>query len=130
MQRPAEVWLRPAAGFTLLEVLVAMAIVAIALLGLLKLAAHSVDLRGHLENRSLAMWVAQNHVAELRLQKNWPALGKRQGTANLAGRIWDWQQQVSATADPGIRQVDVLISHPASSTRFLLVAYMHKSLGG
>lgn len=96
-----------ARGFTLLEVMVALAVVAIALSALVKGGSQSAATAAHLRDKSLAHWVAMNRVAELQLQKQWPAPGESRGDEEMAGRRWHTLARVSTTEDPDIRRLEV-----------------------
>jgi general secretion pathway protein I len=96
-------------GFTLVEVLVALAVVAIALLALTRAASVQVQSFDGLRERTLAGWVAANVVTETRLASAFPATGRSDGRATFAGREWRWQRDVQATADAEIRRIDVRV---------------------
>ena len=96
-------------GFTLIEVLVALAIVALALLGLTRVAAMQVGDFDALRERTLAGWVAANVLAEARLSSALPPTGRSDGHVELAARSWRWTRDVSATPDPDIRRVDIRV---------------------
>lgn len=96
-------------GFTLVEVLVALAVVAIALLALTRAAGVQVQSFDGLRERTLAGWVAANVVTETRLASTFPATGRSDGRATFAGREWRWERDVKATADPEIRRIDVRV---------------------
>ena len=89
-----------AAGFTLLEVMVALAIIAIALGALIKGGGDNASNAAYLKNKTLAQWVAMNKVAELQLKGKWPDLGTRSGTMELANNEWHWETKVAKTLDP------------------------------
>ena len=78
MKVVAPAWRRTAHGFTLVEVLVAMTIAAIALMSAMRagasLALNSVELR----DRIYAQWSAENRLATIRVTREWPAPGRRQ----------------------------------------------------
>jgi general secretion pathway protein I len=96
-------------GFTLIEVLIALAVVALALLGLTRTAAIEVGDFDALRERTLAGWVAANVVAEARISDALPSTGTSDGRVELGGRAWRWTRDVSATPDPGIRRIDVRV---------------------
>ena len=72
---------RNARGFTLVEILVALAIIAVALGAGLRALSQSIDSAGALKQRTLALWVAQNRIAATTLETPWPAPGRRNGVA-------------------------------------------------
>lgn len=75
-------------GFTLLEVMIAMAILAIAGLPLMQAGNQHLDHISHLERNSVASWVADNILAQARLEKRVEAA---QGQTTMAGRVWYWK---------------------------------------
>lgn len=96
-------------GFTLLEVLVALGIVATALAALVRAGSDNATTAAYLRDKSLAEWVALNRIAELRLQEEWPSPGTREGEARMADRRWTWTVEVSETFDPDVRRADVTV---------------------
>ena len=94
-------------GFTLLEVLVALAVLAISLGALVKIAAESASNVGYLRDRTLAAWVASNKINETLLSRNWPSPGVSQGIASMARQQWRWRLTVRNTSDPDLRRLDV-----------------------
>lgn len=94
-------------GFTLLEVLVALAVLAIALAALVKGGAQSASTTAHLRDKSLAHWVAMNRIVELSLQREWPALGESRSEEKMADRQWYCLAKVSTTEDPDLHRVEV-----------------------
>lgn len=93
-------------GFTLLEVMVALAVFALAGTALLKVAGSSLMGIGHLERVSLAQWIASNQLVEANLERKWPPT-KKTGTVEMAGREWHWRQVVVATEDKNMRAITV-----------------------
>lgn len=100
---------RSAGGFTLLEVLVALAVLAIALGALVKAAADQADVVTHLRTRTFAQWVAADRMARLRLRDDWPEVGRSRGVTHMGRRDWYWTMKVSATREPSIRRVDIRV---------------------
>ncbi|HEU4662685.1 MAG TPA: type II secretion system minor pseudopilin GspI [Dokdonella sp.] len=101
--------MKRARGFTLVEVLIALAVVAIALLALTRAASVQVQSFDGLRERTLAGWVAANVVTETRLASAFPATGRSDGRTTFAGREWRWEREVKATADVEIRRIDVRV---------------------
>lgn len=96
-------------GFTLLEILVALAILAIALSAVLKATAEGVGHVAYMRDRTLASWVAQNQINEKLLESAWPARGVSEGRTEMAGRDWQWEIRISDTPDPDLRRLDVTV---------------------
>lgn len=101
---------RKRAGFTLLEVLVALAIVAIALLAALRASGQSTANVGELRARLLAGWVAENILAEHRARGDWLPLGVERGVQREGGTEFVWRREVIPTPNPAFRRVDVFVS--------------------
>lgn len=100
----------PARGFTLLEVLVALAVIALGLVALLGAAGAMTRTAGDLASRTFAHWVAMNVLAEIRLTGQWPDTGTRDGRADLAGLEWRWTATVRTTDDPDIRRIEIEVA--------------------
>ncbi len=96
-------------GFSLLEVVIALAIVSIALLALSRTGGSAPARYNDLQQRTLALWVADNALAELRLNEGFPLPGTRSGRENMAGLNWRWQAEISQSSEPSIRRVDVTV---------------------
>jgi len=97
------------AGFTLIEVLVALAIISIALLAALRAAGQGTNNVGELRSRLLAGWVAENLLAEHRARRDWLPLGIQRGTGRQGGLDFAWREEVIATPNPSFRRVDVRV---------------------
>ncbi len=99
-------------GFTLVEVLVALAIVSIALLAALRASAVGTTGTADLRTRTLAGWVAQDLLAEHRALEDWLPVGSRRGHARQGGLEFNWREDVTATQHAAFRRVDVLVFAP------------------
>lgn len=110
---------RPFRGFTLVEVLVALAIVSIALLAALRAAGQATNAVGELRLRLFAGWVAENRLAEHRARGDWLPLGIGRGTQSQGGVEFAWREEVIATPNSAFRRVDVFVSAPAEESRAL-----------
>lgn len=99
--------MRRARGFTLIEVLVALAIVAIGMAAVLGALSSSADTVSRLRDKTFAQWFAMNRIATLRLSGQAPPTGKSNGDDDYAGRKWHWAQEVVTTEVPGVERIDV-----------------------
>lgn len=96
-------------GFTLLEVVVALAVISLALLALVRTAGLGAAALAHETELTLAQWVAANVMTEARLRDSRPAPGKRDGIAGMGQRQFRWELVVQATEEPSIRRLDVRV---------------------
>ena len=119
-----------ARGFTLLEVIVATAIAAIALLALYSAAGATSRNAAVLRDRTYGQLVASNQLAELRARRAWPPTGVMQGTTDLADRRWQWRGQVVATEDAAIRRIDLVVVAEDGSTAATLIGFLGRPGGG
>lgn len=101
-------------GFTLVEMLVALAIVAVALTAGMRALAQAADGAGTLKARTLALWVAQNRLATATFASELPPTGRRSGEAAQAGIGFVWRENVGATPNPVFRRVDVEVAEAAA----------------
>lgn len=98
-----------ARGFTLLEVLVALAILAVALAAALRATGLAAGQTEALRDRLGATWVAQNRMALHLALHDWPSPGEFEGDAEQAGMRYVWQEVVSNTPNPVFRRVVVRV---------------------
>jgi len=101
--------LHRARGFTLIEVLVALAIVAIGMAAVMGALTSSANTISYLRDKTFAQWVALNQIANLRLSGQQPPSGNSDGDTDFAGRSWHWRQEVVATQVPGVERIDVSV---------------------
>ena len=103
----------PASGFTLVEVLVAVAIVAMAVTGILMAMMRQIDGTAYLRDKMFASYVAQNQM-ELALltnaRTNQLPTEVISGTEEMAGQTWYWRAQPKTIAQPGVTQLAISVS--------------------
>jgi general secretion pathway protein I len=126
MRRRAD----PHRGFTLIEVMVALAIVAIAVPALLFTLDQQIDGTAYLRDRSLAQVVAANRLSELRLALRGGGrtfTGSLSGSESLAGRDWYWRMNRTDTQVPQFVRVEIAVSEREGEDvprLYTLVAFM------
>lgn len=98
---------RPRA-FTLVEVLVALALLAVALAAGMRALAQSADGAGTLKARTLALWVAQNRLAHAQLEPS--SAGNARGEAVQAGTRFVWEVRAGGTPNPAFRRIDITVA--------------------
>lgn len=108
-------------GFTLLEVLAAVAVLALVLGATITGASQYAANAGYLRDKAIASWVARNKLVELHAAPAWPAKGKSDGIEEMAGREWKWRTEVKDTPDPKVRRVEVYVEAPGRKDADLVV---------
>lgn len=100
-------------GFTLIEVLVAVAIVAVALGAGIKAAGALLNNAQRLGDVSAAQWCADNQLTNLRLTRNTPGVGDYDFACEELGRTYRGQLVVRPTPNPNFRRVDARVADDA-----------------
>ncbi|WP_422135886.1 type II secretion system minor pseudopilin GspI [Endozoicomonas sp. ALD040] len=98
---------RQVRGFTLLEVLMAMTILAIAGITVLRTSSESLDNSQYLKNKTMARWVADNELVDLYLKDQWPSQTWKKETRELADQTWHVRYRSVRTADDNFRAIQV-----------------------
>jgi general secretion pathway protein I len=96
-------------GFTLVETLIALLILAVALIAVYRVLGATTVATGRLQLHQVGDWVAADRLAELRVTGAWPNLGNGQGRTVQAGHTLLWRQQVLGTPNPLFRRVDISV---------------------
>jgi len=94
-------------GFTLIEVLVALAVLAIAMSAIMRAITQAVDTTAALRDRTMALMVAEDRLALHTLNHDWPAVASSNGWEREGGRDWFWHEQVEATPFDQFRRIEI-----------------------
>ncbi|MDR5810381.1 type II secretion system minor pseudopilin GspI [Caballeronia sp. LZ019] len=106
---------RRTSGFTMIEVLVALAIIAVALAASLRAVGSLATGEADLHRRLLAGWSADNELAQLRLSRAFPDIGSRTFDCSQGNLKLVCTQRVTATPNPIFRRVEMFVSTPGRS---------------
>jgi general secretion pathway protein I len=100
-------------GFTLIEVMVAVAIFAIVATTLLKSSTRSVSQSRHIQDRTLALWIAEDTLQQVRMRErddeHFPSTGTDRSSVTMANREWQVELIVSSTENELVRRVEVQV---------------------
>jgi general secretion pathway protein I len=102
-------------GFTLIEVLIALMITAIALTALIKATSENITNTNRIKNKTISHWVAMQGITLVKL--NMVTIQNGQATTevtDMLGELWYWRVTVSPSAIPSVQQIQVLVSQDAS----------------
>lgn len=102
-------------GFTLIEVMVAVGIFALAGAAVMKATYEHLRAVSSLEQLTFATWVANNQMTEstLRAKIQWPLKNNDKGEVELAGQLWYWKQEIKKTQDDSLFQITIIVSEDA-----------------
>ena len=98
-------------GFTLIEVLVALAIAAMGLAAVLSVVTNAARDSTYLRDKTFATWIALNQLTTVRIGLTMPSVDKTDGSVDFANGKWKWQQTVTQTEVAGMRRLDVAVRH-------------------
>lgn len=102
--------LGPCKGFTLLEVLIALAILALSAAAVLRQAHLGVKQQQVLETKSYALWMADDVMTLVMAQSQWPPVGRVEQQQTYDGQNWKVVTDVQATPNPLMRKIEVSVS--------------------
>ena len=110
---------RLAAGFTLIEAVVALLIVALGMMAVFTQLNQYAMTANYMEEKTLASWIATNRLTELGVQPQWPEVGSEDDEVEFAGRQWHYTIDVSETQVENLRRVDVSVSRADDPERVI-----------
>lgn len=115
-------------GLALVEVLVALAIVAIALPALLFSVDTVTEGTGHLRDKAIARWIASDRLTELRINRlnGQVPTGESSGEVEMARQRWRWQVQSFPTSLPGVRRLEVSVSRETGDPLVTLLSALEQ----
>lgn len=115
-------------GFSLIEVLVALTIIAISLGAIISASGNQAYQTAYLKHKTLAHWVAMNEITQLQLNGDWPSVGEKKGSASMANAEWFWLRTTKKTQDDDARQVTFQIFSDKDREQGLtrLIGYVNK----
>ena len=100
-----------ARGFTLLEVMVALAIVSIGLIAVFNSIIQMAHSTSTLRERAQADWIAMNMISQIRISGDFPDVGSFDGSTEFAGREWRWEANISETGVTDLRRIDMSVAY-------------------
>lgn len=102
-------------GVSLLECLIALAILAIAIAAAYRSIGVTTSQQPELRERLLAEWIAQDRLAEHRISNYWTDdTNTAEGTVEQGGQVFTWREEYKSTPNPGFRSVEIQVMRPGS----------------
>lgn len=108
-------WRSAEDGFTLIEMMVALAVFSLAGLALIRLEGATIRSAAILDNTLMAQVVARNVAVEALTDVRLPTRGAIAGTETNGGRVWRWQRLAAPIGDQGAMRIDVTVTDPDGS---------------
>ena len=108
-------------GFTLIEVLAALVIVSLGMLGVIEAVSQSASNGAYLREKTVAHWVAMNQLSKVRLDTRAPKIDKSSDEVEMASRKWRWTMVVTQTAVQSMRRIDISVA-PAEAAKTVSIA--------
>ncbi len=96
-------------GFTLIEIMVALLVITIALGAVINTTTSSVETGAYLRDKTLALWVAQNFINDIVIEKKWPDTGVVKQSIIMNKKSWTVRNNIIQTANSNMRKLDVAV---------------------
>ncbi|MEJ2403366.1 MAG: type II secretion system minor pseudopilin GspI [Candidatus Thiodiazotropha sp.] len=100
---------RRSRGFTLLEILIALAILAIAFASIISVSSNQTVNVAYLRDKTLAHWVAMNQMTLLQVSDKWPDIGTQKGDDEMGLHKWHWERKIEKTPNDQVRKVEIRV---------------------
>ena len=115
-------------GFTLIEVLIALTIIAISLGTIMSASGNQAYQTAYLKQKTLAHWVAMNEMTQLQLNAEFPSIGEKKGSSEMVNAEWFWLRTTKETEDEDARQVEFQLFSDKNRKNNLtrLIGYVNK----
>lgn len=113
--------MKKAFGFTLVEVLVAMTIIAVGVSALVGSAGSSAWRADYLREREFGRWVASNVLTELQVLPAWPSVGTKNTEVEMGTFTWYVRTRTQAVSDPDLRRLDVEVRREKDAENYVYV---------
>lgn len=113
------------AGFTLIEVMIAVTVFAVVAATISQTSSQSVSNLLYLQNKTLASFVAENHLVNVRL-KGLPSIGQSSERVKMAEREWQVTTKTESTQLPEMRRITVSVAEAKDkeTSLFTLITVM------
>ncbi len=106
-------------GFTLLEVLVAMAILSMGMIAVFSGMSQSLSVTTRLRDKTLASWIATDRITELQISGEYPDAGTRRDQVEMAHTEWVYNMKISEIPEIAMRRIDITVSFADSPDNIL-----------
>lgn len=98
-----------ATGFTLIEIMVALAIITISLGAIIENTTAANRNAQYLRDKTIAGWIAMNQISLIRARREWSSASSRQGEVEMGGQEWRWNMSIVKTDDANMRRLNIQV---------------------
>jgi len=106
-------------GFTLIEMMVAMTILAVGMGAIIKAAGENANNAAFLRDREIARWIASDRLTELQVGNTWDNKSSKKGDVDMLNIRWYWQARIQKVQDPDLRRVDIEVRRDKDAESYL-----------